>query len=332
MDSREKSGKELQYMPMRRSREPLRERKTDVVRSEKVENRRPEKNKKQKERKTRKIKKIAGITTLAALGISAVVLTGAKGLGTLQAAQREKATQIEREAMQEIEQEQEERTLEWKMQKEAEKIAIVEDEMDSFDPTYDNIKKNIREQYVAKYNKVNGTEYSVDDLSLSSFPTDSIFKTTDGRYVSHGDYPEVVRQYLSNKGILEKGIDMTHKNIYYSYVDGEILEMMTRLDEEGYVSVLEGDDIENKINDFSENTLLDMKEVMMTGLDWANEPDNASLKQRYVEAVRDFREEEKQEEEKAEAEKQSKEKETERLNKLAEERAMEINKGFEPGD
>lgn len=260
-------------------------------------------NRKNNRRNNRKRKpKIKGATKLAlVLGIEAI------GLGIVvpraQQAQLQKTIAYERQVRAEIEKERnekEEKNNEINSQIN-EKIA----EINKIDLTKDAILKNIKEIYVEEYNLEHEQDIDIEQLKLMCADQDYIYMLEDGKYLTHGDYPKIIRQDMEEKKLEYKGT-IEDQKVYYSSIDGETIEMITNTGRNGWVSVYDG----NKIcygngADFYEymkndnNTFLQMKDVLIEGITWANEPENKTLKENYIEAVKEsiIRDKEKTEEE-----------------------------------
>lgn len=283
MKTREEFNKEIKYEPMTSGRTARNREEAREYRRQKME----------EQRKERKMRKIRGIATLSALGIAAAAM--AVVIPAEQKKQREKVAKLEREIRQEIANERAEKMAELAKTKETEireeVLKTVEAEINSLEPTRDNILKNVKEQYLERYNEDHDSDIDLEDLKLMSFNADYILKTDGGKYVTHGDHPYEVMQYLDDNGIAYIGAGEGLK-IYYSSADGEILEMITNILGEGYVGVVEGDNIENKINDNSTNTFLEMEDVIVDGIAWANTPESESAKRKYIKSLRELEEKE----------------------------------------
>ena len=268
MNEREESRKELKYIPIRNVKMPRYEEKEGRERRERRVERR--------EKPKRKIKGIAAyIGTMTLIGATLVAIVPGE---------------VKKQQQKYIEQVKEikglNHTKSWEERAEKE-ISEIEQEINDIEPTTEEIKKNIIEQYLAEYNREHNT--NIENCELISSVQNYVFVTADNQYVTHGDHPQEVMDFLTNNGIDYRATGEDTK-VYYSYADGVTLEMMTKGENKELVDVTSGQNIQ-KLNDKSyNNTLIEMADVLEIGSEWAKDPENEELKEAYIQALEEHKE------------------------------------------
>ena len=278
MDKKENFRKEIQYTPINSANRNVRRRPSQGE-IERIQRQEKRKREQQRESKKRKIK---GITTIGAIALASGAMI--VGIPRAQEAQRHKVAQFEKQIRQELANERAERAM---SAQEISQISEIEQEINDIEPTTEEIKKNIIEQYLAEYNREHNT--NIENCELISSVQNYVFVTADNQYVTHGDHPQEVMDFLTNNGIDYRATGEDTK-VYYSYADGVTLEMMTKGENKELVDVTSGQNIQ-KLNDKSyNNTLIEMADVLEIGSEWAKDPENEELKEAYIQALEEHKE------------------------------------------
>lgn len=283
MDKKDNFRKEIQYIPMSSANRNVRKRPSqgEIERAQ-----RQEKRKKEQQRESKK-RKIKGIATIGAIALASGAMI--VGIPKAQEAQRHKVAELENKIRQDLANERAERMM---AAREKSQISEIEQEINDIEPTTEEIKKNIIEQYLAEYNKEHNT--NIENCELISSVQNYVFVTADNQYVTHGDHPQEVMDFLTNNGIDYRTTGEDTK-VYYSYADGVTLEMMTKGENKELVDVTSGQNIQ-KLNDKSyNNTLIEMADVLEIGSEWAKDPENEELKEAYIQALEEHKEKEEKE-------------------------------------
>lgn len=269
MDEKEKFRKELEYIPIRNVKMPKYEERDGRERREK-----------RKIPSKRKIKGIAAyIGTMALIGTSMAIVIPRE-----QAKQRQKVARFEEQVRQELANERAEKIV---AANEMNEISEIEKEINSIEPTKEAIEENIVKQYLAEYNKEH--DANIENCQLMSSTQDYVFVTADNQYVTHGDHPQEVMDFFNNNGITY-GTTGGDTKVYYSYADGVTLEMMTQDENRELVDVTSGQNLEQIHDESYNNTLIEMSDVLAIGAQWAKEPENETLKEKYIQALEDYKE------------------------------------------
>ena len=271
MNEREEFRKELKYIPIRNVKMPKYEEKEGRERRERRE-RRVERREKPK----RKIKGIAAyIGTMTLIGATLVAIVPGE---------------VKKQQQKYIEQVKEikglNHTKSWEERAEKE-ISEIEEEINAIEPTSEAIKKNIMEQYLAEYNQEHNTD--IEYCEFKNSDQNYLFITAGNQYITHGDHPQEVIDYLNDNGISYTTTG-EEKTIYYTYADDISLDIMVRDENNKWVDVTSGQNLEQIHDKSYNNTLIEMSDVLEIGAQWAREPENETLKEKYIQALEDYKE------------------------------------------
>ena len=268
MNEREEFRKELKYIPIRNVKMPRYEEKEGRERRERMVERR--------EKPKRKIKGIAAyIGTMTLIGATLVAIVPGE---------------VKKQQQKYIEQVKEikglNHTKSWEERAEKE-ISEIEEEINAIEPTSEAIKKNIMEQYLAEYNQEHNTD--IEYCEFKNSDQNYLFITAGNQYITHGDHPQEVIDYLNDNGISYTTTG-EEKTIYYTYADDISLDIMVRDENNKWVDVTSGQNLEQIHDKSYNNTLIEMSDVLEIGAQWAREPENETLKEKYIQALEDYKE------------------------------------------
>lgn len=268
MNEREEFRKELKYIPIRNVKMPRYEEKEGRERRERRVERR--------EKPKRKIKGIAAyIGTMTLIGATLVAIVPGE---------------VKKQQQKYIEQVKEikglNHTKSWEERAEKE-ISEIEEEINAIEPTSEAIKKNIMEQYLAEYNQEHNTD--IEYCEFKNSDQNYLFITAGNQYITHGDHPQEVIDYLNDNGISYTTTG-EEKTIYYTYADDISLDIMVRDENNKWVDVTSGQNLEQIHDKSYNNTLIEMSDVLEIGAQWAREPENETLKEKYIQALEDYKE------------------------------------------
>ena len=271
MNEREEFRKELKYIPIRNVKMPRYEEKEGRERRE-----RRERMVERREKPKRKIKGIAAyIGTMTLIGATLVAIVPGE---------------VKKQQQKYIEQVKEikglNHTKSWEERAEKE-ISEIEEEINAIEPTSEAIKKNIMEQYLAEYNQEHNTD--IEYCEFKNSDQNYLFITAGNQYITHGDHPQEVIDYLNDNGISYTTTG-EEKTIYYTYADDISLDIMVRDENNKWVDVTSGQNLEQIHDKSYNNTLIEMSDVLEIGAQWAREPENETLKEKYIQALEDYKE------------------------------------------
>ena len=126
--------------------------------------------------------------------------------------------------------------------------------------TPDDILVDMKERYIQEYNENNNTNITLENLKLIKSAQNYILKTEDGRYITHGDVPDVILNALEQEGISYETI--SDVELYKSIYGDKILEQML-LDG---TPVLDGNDVTCLEKNVQSNTLSKFCNIFKKGL------------------------------------------------------------------
>lgn len=190
-------------------------------------------------------------------------------------------------------------------QKAHEEPTISSSQSTTIDP-YENLNSggailtDFKERYIKEYNEKNGTEYSASQIKLNVTHPSYLFKTGDGKLVTHGDYPYQTEDVLKQYGSYTSVDSQYDIDLYQITLDGEHLEAYANyFSRDGeYVDakpVLSGNDLNSlldNLKDSKECTLSDLSEACEAAVE-ASSADKFTdtLKQDYIDAIEESKEE-----------------------------------------
>ena len=157
--------------------------------------------------------------------------------------------------------------------------------------------KFIKEMYLEEYNKLNGTEYNINDIEFFRNNQSYIYDL-DGIFVTHGSTPNDVENRLKKE---DKEYEIKNDVVVYSsYLleDGKKKPIESfAFDKETVVNVILGDEYKNgkEISDENKNVLAQMNKTIASGLEvvlgYSNEKNKTEmviLKDNLEQAVYDY--------------------------------------------
>jgi len=146
--------------------------------------------------------------------------------------------------------------------------------------TKESILDDIKNRYIEEYNANENSQLYASHIKLAVRPQDYIIKTKSGKYITHGDYPNKVINYLGNGNIETlEGID-----VYSIYHDDELLESIAKIGLKTH-SIYDGNNPESINKNKSYKTLKEFSNVIDAGITWQKSPDDKYAKQKYIDAL-----------------------------------------------
>lgn len=277
MEDREKFKKEIKYTPMRSS---------GVIINEKEVMERKKRAREARIRQQKRQRKIKGIAAIGTIVFAGTIMTTV--IPREQQKQYHKVLKQEARIRQEIANEKYAASIK---QSEEYEISKIEEDVNKIELTKEAILGDVKDKYINEYNKWH--EEKISTCDWQSNYQDYLYVTQDGTYITHGDYPEEVENFLDSNAIAYSSISDNTK-VYYSCANGKTLEMMASIEPGKLVNVISGQQVENIQNKSDKNTLIEMKPIMDKGIQWANDPENEQLKEEYIEALETLEEKETQ--------------------------------------